>query len=150
MPGEPTAVLEVLPAGSMPNDVGEFVASQGIADVLHALRDRADLVFVDAPPVLEVSDPMTLIKHVDALVAVARLGVIRQPMLEELRRTLAASSVSALGLVITGAEPTEGYGPHRRYGTGSADVPDSGQQLPGTPVPPSLVQERRSRYRPTA
>ena len=80
MPGEPTAVLEVLPAGSMPNDVGEFVASQGIADVLHALRDRADLVFVDAPPVLEVSDPMTLIKHVDALVAVARLGVIRQPM----------------------------------------------------------------------
>jgi succinoglycan biosynthesis transport protein ExoP len=110
-----TAILEVLPAGAMPNDIGEFVAAGGVADLLRSLRERADIVFIDAPAVLEVSDPMTLMKHVDAIVAVARLGVVRHQMLKEFRRILDASSVSVLGVVITGADATTGYGPYHRY-----------------------------------
>src|SRR5439155_7886205 len=77
-----TATLEVLPAGATPADVGEFVGASEVANVLRSLRDRADIVFIDAPPVLEVSDPMTLMTHMDAVVVVARLGVVRQPMLQ--------------------------------------------------------------------
>ena len=115
------AILEVLPAGATPNDVGEFVGTGGVASVLQALSERADIVFVDAPPVLEVSDPMTLMTHIDALVVVARLGVVRNTMMQEMRRILEASSVSALGVVITGVDPMEGYGPYRQYGR--RDVP---------------------------
>ncbi|MBA3374996.1 MAG: P-loop NTPase [Actinobacteria bacterium] len=116
-----TAMLEVLPAGATPTDVGEFVGARGVADLLLALRERADIVFVDAPPVLEVSDPMTLMTHMDALVAIARLGVVRHPMLRELRRLLDASSISALGVVITGADTTDGYGPYHHYGAHDAE-----------------------------
>jgi Mrp family chromosome partitioning ATPase/capsular polysaccharide biosynthesis protein len=108
-------VLEVLPAGETPADPGELVATQGVADVLAALCERADFVFIDAPPVLEVSDPMTLMRYVDALVAVARLGVVRKPMLKELRRGLEASSIRTLGVVITGAETSDTYGPYHLY-----------------------------------
>lgn len=111
-----TAVLEVLPTGATPNDVGEFIGRGGVRDVLQALSERADIVFIDAPPALEVSDPMTLMTEVDAVVIVARMGVVRYPMLGELRRILDASSVSALGVVITGADVMSGYGSYSQYG----------------------------------
>ena len=128
MAADSTAILEVLPAGAMPNDIGEFVAAGGVADLLRSLRERADIVFIDAPPVLEVSDPMTLMKHVDAIVAVARLGVVRHQMLKEFRRILGASSVSVLGVVITGADATAGYGPYHRYGYGAEQRAEAEQQ----------------------
>jgi Mrp family chromosome partitioning ATPase/capsular polysaccharide biosynthesis protein len=114
--GESTAVLEVLPTGATPTDVGEFVGGGGISDLLQTLGERADIVFIDAPPALEVSDPMTLMTQVDALIVVARMGLVRYPMLKELRRVLHASSVNALGAVITGAEVMPGYGPYTQYG----------------------------------
>ena len=121
MAASSSATLEVLPAGATPTDVGEFVAGGGIAALLRALSERAEIVFIDAPPVLEVSDPMTLMTHIDAMVVVARLGVVRHPMMEEMRRVLDASSVSALGVVITGVDAMEGYGPYRQYGVREED-----------------------------
>ena len=59
---------------------------------------------------------MTLMTQIDTLVVVARLGTVRYPMLKELRRILDASSVSALGVVITDVEATHGYGPYHQYG----------------------------------
>jgi Mrp family chromosome partitioning ATPase/capsular polysaccharide biosynthesis protein len=134
-----SATLEVLPAGAAPNDIGEFVGAGGVAAVLQALSERADIVFIDSPPVLEVSDPMTLMTYVDALVVVARLGVVRYPMMEEMRRILEASSVSALGVVITGVDATDGYGPYRQYGKREvAEELDDGRPL-------HVVSERAQR-----
>jgi succinoglycan biosynthesis transport protein ExoP len=134
-----SATLDVLPAGAAPNDIGEFVGAGGVAAVLQALCERADIVFIDSPPVLEVSDPMTLMTHVDALVVVARLGVVRYPMMEEMRRILEASSVSALGVVITGVDATDGYGPYRQYGKREvAEELDDGRPL-------HVVSERAQR-----
>lgn len=138
MPGS-SATLDILPAGAAPDDVGEFVGAGGVAAVLQALSERADIVFIDAPPVLEVSDPMTLMTYVDALVIVARLGVVRYPMMEEMRRILEASSVSALGVVITGVDATDGYGPYRQYGKREvAEELDDGRPL-------HVVSERAQR-----
>jgi polysaccharide biosynthesis transport protein len=134
-----SATLDVLPAGAAPNDIGEFVGAGGVAAVLQTLSERADIVFIDSPPVLEVSDPMTLMTHVDALVVVARLGVVRYPMMEEMRRILEASSVSALGVVITGVDATDGYGPYRQYGKREvAEELDDGRPL-------HVVSERAQR-----
>lgn len=113
----PTATFQVLPAGATPPDVGDFAGAEGVAAMLGALAERADVVFIDAPPILEVSDPMILMTHVDALVIVARLGVVRHAMIEEMRRALGAVAVSALGVVVTGVAPVDGYGPYRQYGS---------------------------------
>jgi Mrp family chromosome partitioning ATPase len=113
--------LDVLPAGAAPADPGEFVAMRAIAEVLQSLRERADMVLVDSPPLLEVSDPMTLMRQVDALVITTRLGVVRQPMLQEMRRMLKTSSVPALGFIVTGERTADDYRrDHHSYG-----APDS-------------------------
>jgi Mrp family chromosome partitioning ATPase/capsular polysaccharide biosynthesis protein len=102
--------LEVLPSGLIPPDPGEFIGSQRVAGILHELSQRADLVLIDAPPLLHVGDAMTLSEKVDALFLVARLNVARRPMLDELRRLLATSLASPLGFVLSDAEHEATYG----------------------------------------
>lgn len=50
---------------------------------------------------------------------IARLGVVRRPMIDEVKRLLATSPVSVLGVVVTDAaldDPGMGYGYGYGYG----------------------------------
>ncbi len=77
-------VLEVLPSGPIPPDPGEFVGTQVLADILAELRERADMVLIDAPPALHVGDAMTLSRKVDGIIVATRMKVVRRHMLGEL------------------------------------------------------------------
>ena len=50
----------VLPVGTIPPGVGEFVGSSNVADVIEALSEQADIVLIDAPPILQVGDTLGL------------------------------------------------------------------------------------------
>jgi protein-tyrosine kinase len=80
-----------------------------LSRILEALREGADLVLIDAPPLLHVGDSMTLTGKIDAMILVTRLNVVRRPILRELQRLLAAAPAAKLGFVLTGAEREEGY-----------------------------------------
>src|SRR5262249_7740445 len=102
--------LYVLPSGPLPVSPGEFVASQALAArVLEPLRDRFDYVLVDTPPTCRVSDASALSARMDAIVVVARLGVVNRPALRDLRRQLATTPVRALGFVVTDVEVPSAY-----------------------------------------
>jgi polysaccharide biosynthesis transport protein len=103
-------VLEVLFSGPAPPATAEFAASKAVGDVLSELRDRADLVLIDAPPLLQVGDAMSLTARVDALFVVTRLKILRRPILSELARVIEACPAEKLGFVLTGARHEEGYG----------------------------------------
>ncbi len=107
--------LSVLPAGTLPANPGEFVATDALARVIAEVRMRHEFVIVDAPPMCVVGDAMALSAHLDAIVAVARLGSVDRPMLEEFARELAAVGAPKLGLVLTGADSKLGYGDYFRY-----------------------------------
>jgi polysaccharide biosynthesis transport protein len=102
-------VLEVLPAGPIPPNVDEFLGSRVVADILGQMRSRVDVVIIDSTPLLVVGDAMTLTGSVDGLLVVARLNLVRRPMLRELHRVLEASPAQKLGFVITGAGSDEDY-----------------------------------------
>jgi len=109
-------VLEVLPAGPIPPDPGEFVGTAALTEILEQLRHRADVVLIDAPPTLHVGDAMTLSTKVDGILVVTRMKVVRRHMLSELGRILAGSPTPVLGFVVTGATEEEGYGSGYGYG----------------------------------
>jgi len=98
-------LLELLAAGPKPPNIGEFVGTRKIAELLARLRDRADLVLVDAPPILQVGDALNLSSSVDAIVVVTRLKVLERKTLGELKRVLDRVPTVKLGLVLTGVEP---------------------------------------------
>jgi len=119
-PMRETGNLYVVPAGTVPPDPAEFCGSPALGDILAALKDRVDLVLIDAPPVLAVSDAMTLSATVDALMVVTRANVVRRPMITELRRQLAAAPCVKLGFILTNAEADAEYGYESQYGFGGA------------------------------
>ena len=112
--------LVVIGSGPLPPNPGEFSGSPAIARLLEELRKPFDTVVIDTPPALQVGDPMSLSAHVDAVLVVCRMDMLRRPVLNELRRALDASPAEKLGFVLTGAESEDGYG----YGYGSADYYD--------------------------
>jgi capsular exopolysaccharide synthesis family protein len=116
-----TGELEVIPCGPMPPDAGEFVGTRALGAIIRNLRDRFDLVLVDAPPVLKVGDTLALCRNVDALVIVTRLKIIRRGMLGELSRVLGAAPILKLGYIVTDAGGEEGYGYGYGYGYGHSD-----------------------------
>jgi len=115
---EAEGVLEILTSGSAPPDAGEFVGTRALAEILAQLRQRADVVLVDAPPMLHLGDAMTLSATVDAVIVVARLGVVRRPMLTEVRRLLEAAPAEKLGFIVTAADLEKGAGYGYGYGYG--------------------------------
>jgi polysaccharide biosynthesis transport protein len=108
--GPAADTLQLVPAGPAPADAGEFMGTNALADILDQLVERADLVLIDAPPLLHVGDAMTLSARIDALLVVTRLNVVRRPMLGEVRRVLHSSPAAQLGFVLTGARLEEAYG----------------------------------------
>jgi capsular exopolysaccharide synthesis family protein len=107
--------LEVLGAGAPPTDPGDFIGTPAVAGLLAELRERADVVLVDSPPLLQVGDGLQLSTQVDALLVVAQVGRLERGAMVELRTLLDAAQAPALGIVVTGAdaedhtEPTYGY-----------------------------------------
>jgi polysaccharide biosynthesis transport protein len=124
--GGPMGLLEVLPSGPVPPDAGEFVATQAVGAVLEQLRERADVIIVDAPPLLGLGDAMALTSKVDGILLVARLRVLKRHSVNELRRVLENAPASPLGFVITSAETEKGYG----YGYGYAYGQHGGARRP--------------------
>ena len=100
-------LLEVLPAGPIPGDAAELLDSRAMTELLRELRGRADVVLVDAPPMLPVTDAMVLGTKVDAVVAVARARLASRPHLVALGRALDACAAPRLGFVFVGGTQDE-------------------------------------------
>jgi capsular exopolysaccharide synthesis family protein len=113
--------LVVLPAGSVPSDAGELVASSSVGEVLSALARDNDVVLVDAPPWVEAGDGAALSARLDAVIVVTRIGVVRRSALAELREALAASPARKLGIVVTGADREDEVG----YAYGDVRIPEA-------------------------
>jgi polysaccharide biosynthesis transport protein len=107
--GHAHGALLVLPSGPLPPNPGEFVASKAVDDILARLRSQADIVLVDAPPLLHVGDALTLSAKVEGIIVVTRTNVVRKRMLDEVRRLLSGVPAEKLGFVLTGAGAEQGY-----------------------------------------
>jgi Mrp family chromosome partitioning ATPase/capsular polysaccharide biosynthesis protein len=97
------SMLEVMPSGTLPPNPGEFVSARALATLLDRLRERADFVLIDAPPMIGIGDAMTISASVDGIVLVTRMNRLRRPLLFELHRLLETSPTPLLGFVVTGA-----------------------------------------------
>ena len=120
------SLLHVLIAGEPPSDPSTLLSSKALATLLSDLRERAELIVIDTPPVLPVADTMALTPQADAYMVVSKLDLVRRPMLHEMRRELNTARAIGLGVVVTDAEAESGYGYGGAYGYGGYGAqPDS-------------------------
>jgi Mrp family chromosome partitioning ATPase len=107
--GTSESPLRVLTLGSArPPAPGEFVGSAQVQAVIKGLEEMADFVIIDGPPLLVVSDAVTVAQHVDAMIVIARIDRISRSVARETRRVLSRMSTPLLGIVTTGPRQTMG------------------------------------------
>lgn len=121
----PTAFQNVslVPAGASPASAAELLASARMQDVLNELSGLADILIVDSPPVLGVSDPIILASAGGAVLLVARAGTTRPSPLLRARDALLKTDAVLLGAVVNAAPSrvtSEYYGDYA-YGNGAPD-----------------------------
>ena len=126
---QPTAFQSValVPAGAAPPNAIELLASARMRDVLDELSLLADVVIVDSPPVLGVSDPVVLAAAGGAALLVAQAGTTRPRALVRAREALLATDVVLLGVVVNAARrrvTAEYYGDYS-YRDSSPDPADT-------------------------
>ncbi|MDE2767903.1 MAG: polysaccharide biosynthesis tyrosine autokinase [Chloroflexota bacterium] len=121
----PTAFRNVslLAAGASPPNATELLASARMREVLDDLAHLADVVIVDSPPALGVSDPVVLAATGGAVVLVAQAGITRPGALLQARDALLKTDAVLLGAVINAARPrvTAAYYGDYAYGAGPSD-----------------------------
>jgi Mrp family chromosome partitioning ATPase len=93
--------LDVLPAGEATDEAGALLDSDRMRDLLEWAYERYDFIVIDGPPPTLVSDAIPLMKLVDGVVVVGRLGRDSDPELRELREEMERFSVTPVGAVAT-------------------------------------------------
>jgi len=120
--------LRVLPGGVPPPNPSELLGSVRMASIFDALKADSDLVIVDTPPLLIVSDAFGLLERASGALAVARLEQTRKDAVARMAGVVETVNTRLLGIVATGgAPPGHGYGYGYGYGYGE------------TPAAPSTV-----------
>jgi receptor protein-tyrosine kinase len=107
--GSSSGRLMVLPAGPPPPNPAALMSSQAMRRVLAEAESRSDLVIVDTPAALAVSDPLPLMSVVSGVVLVARMNQSNRVTVSRLQRLIQAAGGTTLGVVATGVTKSLGY-----------------------------------------
>lgn len=92
--------LYVLASGQVPPNPSELLGSDEMKGLVARLEDAFDVVIIDAPPLLPVTDAAVLSQFVGGVVMVASAQKIRQPELEKSLNSLAMVGANVLGIVL--------------------------------------------------
>jgi len=123
--------LAILPAGPVPPNPAELLNSPRAKAILATLRDNCDLLLIDTPPVIPVSDAAVVSGHVDATLLVARTKRSTRREITRAGELLMQAKAPLVGTVLNGVKQLgDGYGyGYGGYGggpAGPADPPPEG------------------------
>ncbi len=104
-PLQATAVddLEVICAGELPPNPADLLGGQRMNEIIAALKQRADYVLFDSPPVLAATDAALLGIKLDGALLAIRAGETRRDHTAQARQALERVHVRVVGAVLTDA-----------------------------------------------
>jgi len=97
-----------------------------------------DLVVIDTPPLTAVSDAFPLLRKVDGVIIVGRVGRNRRDIAQRLHETLTGAGAPLLGVVANGFKAgrggSYGYGYSYDYATSGTGTKVAAEALPNGAV----------------
>jgi capsular exopolysaccharide synthesis family protein len=104
IPHESLGNLSLLPSGTTPPNPAELIDSRRFDALLEETKQQFDLVIIDSPPVLMVTDPVILSTKADGTIIVLRSQKTTRPVLRRAVEVLSHSYGHKLGFVVNGMD----------------------------------------------
>ena len=123
----PRSTLEILPAGAVPPNPAELLASERMKELIQQVADEYDLVIIDTAPVLVVADATVIAQQVDSVLIVADTTRVRRAQLANTIEALERAGAHISGVVLNRVKPR----PHDDY----YYVRDEPEDAPGMDIP---------------
>lgn len=92
--------LSVMVSGDLPPNPAELLGSNRVGRLLDQLQKQVDVVIVDTPPCLVVTDAVALSKRADGVLLVAEAGKTRRSALEQSAKVIQQVGGNVLGVVL--------------------------------------------------
>ncbi|MCK8475403.1 CpsD/CapB family tyrosine-protein kinase [Lactiplantibacillus plantarum] len=94
--------LNILPSGPIPPNPAELLSSKDMVEIIRNARKVFDVVLLDCPPILPVTDARILAPLVDGTILVVRRGGISKKIVRESKSVLEQVRANLLGAVLNG------------------------------------------------
>lgn len=110
-------MLDVLPAGPRPPMPSEMLGSSAFDELIQYLRGHYDIILIDSPPILLVTDAVTISPRADVTIWVARAGQVTRPQLARATHLIERNRMQITGFVVNGISESDSEYGYTYYGT---------------------------------
>lgn len=100
----PVENLYFLPSGMLPADSAGILNSQRMSELIEDAKSRFDLVLIDSPPILGVSDASVLVNEADLTLIVVQHRKLPRHMLMRVKQTIENVGGTVLGVVLNNVD----------------------------------------------
>jgi protein-tyrosine kinase len=101
--------LKVITSGPLPPNPAELLGSEKTREVLAKLKEMADIILVDSPPVLMVADATLLSSIVDGVILVIKSAKTKIDAAKQAKERLENANARIVGTVLNAVESSNGY-----------------------------------------
>jgi capsular exopolysaccharide synthesis family protein len=125
--------VSVITSGPIPPNSSELLGSARMKHVMDRLREEYDMIIVDTPPIIPVTDAVVASSLVDGVILVLHAGRTRTGEVRHAQEVLAAAHANVLGVVLNRARRTvKDYYNAQAYSTDSIE-PAKPEETPPEP-----------------
>ncbi|MDP2305516.1 MAG: polysaccharide biosynthesis tyrosine autokinase [Pseudomonadota bacterium] len=124
----PQEGLFIIPSGPRPPNPAEMLGSQACKDALDRLNEAFDLVIIDSPPVVAVTDAVVLANDVDGVILVVKSFKVARDLVLQAKRQLVDVEARLIGVILNNFDiQRKSYGYYYYYSYYGSDREDVGK-----------------------
>ncbi|UBH13865.1 CpsD/CapB family tyrosine-protein kinase [Macrococcus armenti] len=96
--------LSIMTSGPIPPNPSELLSSQKFKDLIQSFEQYFDMIIIDTPPILAVTDAVIMSTVVDGIIIVTNVETNNKHHLLKAKEVLEKSDVNILGVVLNNVE----------------------------------------------
>lgn len=118
--------LKVITAGKIPPNPAELLASDKMNALIQQMQSENEVVLIDSPPVMAVTDAAILATRVDGILLVVKPGYTKREAARQTVEQLRRVGANLIGVVLNEVDPRSGkygyyYNTYQEYDYGSKE-----------------------------
>ena len=107
--------LGILTSGKLPPNPSELLGSKKMDEVLRQIKQKTEMIIIDSPPAIAVTDASILSTRADGVLIVLKLGITEMSAARQSVEQLRKVNANIIGVVLNGVDIKKSYYRYYKY-----------------------------------